>query len=349
MAEAETFWTNVKSVFAIVDDNDSTVATTAEKTTYTIQDAIGNYDNDAAGTEWVVNADVRVITGTAEEIYQAQIYSSNESHNIFSLVNNSTQDRLIITTGSDSSQTIVGGPGSNTIYVGNGDDVVTGGVSGDTINGGAGYDTLNGGAGNDNIDAGADNDTVYGGTGGDQITGGDGYDHLYGNEGRDTIFAGSSSGADTAADWIYRSSEYITGGRDGDNMFGSTNADIFSYEGSSRSELNAESGTTANTRDYITNFSSGDTIRFDNFTDSDVLFFGSGSANAGDDKSGLSIRYETNINVTDWDGTTKTATRILIDIADDVGGFDDIADMHIILLGDNLDINWDGSSIVFGG
>lgn len=321
--QAEEFWTLAES-----EDVFDGTATTSN-TTYTIQDAIGNYDNDAAGTKWVVNADVRVITGTAEEIYQAQYDENNGSHDIFNLVDDSVQDRLIINTGSDGNQTIDGGPGN------------------DNISTGDGIDTVDGGNGNDYINAGADNDTVYGGSGYDTIIGGTGYDKLYGEEGRDKIYAGASASTGST-----NYTTQVTGGQDGDDMYGSSDADLFIYEGSNQAELASESSTTYSTRDYITDFSLGDKIQFQGGVD-DVQFFSSGSANASDVAAGdlgLSIRYEKNANVTDWDGTdTELATRIFIDVADEDGHFDDIADMHIILVGSDIDINWDGSSIVFGG
>ena len=98
------------------------------------------------------------------------------------------------------------------------------------------------------------------------------------------------------------------------------------------------SGTTNNTRDYINNLFLGDIQVADR-----VQFFSSSSAtasNGNDGELGLSIRYGKNANVTHWEGTaTESSTRIFIDIADENGHFDDIADMHIILVGSNTDIN----------
>ena len=114
-----------------------------------------------------------------------------------------------------------------------------------------------------------------------------------------------------------------------------------------------ESGTIQNSRDYIENFSLGDTIDFSGVQDSNVQFFGSGSANASavdPGTLGLSLRYENNVQVQSWDGgSVQDATRILVDIADADGQPDDQADMHIILIGTNIDVNWSGSDIVFGG
>lgn len=365
VADAEDFWEAVRGVFVVVDDDETTISTVASKTNYTISDAISSYTNTLAAKEWVINADVRIITGNAEEISDAQNNSGSEFHAIFDLVEDSYEDRIIIDTGSEGRQVIVGGPGSNTINVGNGDDKVTGGRSSDIINGGAGDDDIEGGAGNDNIDAGADdddveggsgndiinagtgNDTVSGDTGNDNITGGAGSDWLYGKEGRDTIYAGTSdTGGGSPID-----DNRITGGEDGDDMYASDGADIFLYEGSDRDELIQESATNYNTRDYIHNFNIGDQIEFGMYVD-DVQFLINGSANvssveAGD--LGLSIRYEENANVRSWDGSkTEKATLIYIDIADEQGHFDNVADMHIVLMGEDIGINWDGSAITYG-
>lgn len=302
---AETFWTTVDPIFK---ENSTT---TASKTYYVVRDDINDYTNEVTARFSIIDADQRIIDGSAEDIHQAQRGTLTDNRDIFNLLSGS--DYMVVT-GSAGNQTIVGGPGSDTINVGD------------------------------------DNDTVYGGTGNDTIRGGAGYDRLYGEDGRDTIFA-DQTGANTEVDWIYRGSETIVGGRGGDNMYGGANADIFIYEGSTRAELIAESGTTSSARDYITNFYLGDKIQFQN-ADS-VQFFSSGSANAYSVDAGtlgLSIRYEKNASVLNWQGDNLVeASRIFIDVADENGQFDDIADMHIILVGSNIDINWDGSYLTFGG
>jgi|GEM_PF-4591275 len=40
---------------------------------------------------------------------------------------------------------------------------------------------------------------------------------------------------------------------------------------------------------------------------------------------------------------------MLGDIADQGDQFDDVADMQVILVGSNIDVNWDQNAIVFGG
>jgi len=303
---AETFWTTVNPIF--VDNSTST----ASKTYYVVRDDINNYTNEVAAHPSIIDADLRIIDGTAEDIHQAQRGTLTDNRDIFNLLSGSDYMEVI---GSAGNQFIDGGPGS------------------------------------DNINVGADNDTVYAGTGYDTIYGGTGFDHLYGEDSRDTIYAGANAANTTANQnqwWQYNT---VVGGQGGDRMYGSTEADIFIYDGSSRDEMIAESSTTTESRDYITNLYLGDKIQFQNAES--MQFFSSGSANAYSVEAGtlgLSIRYEKDASVLNWEGNDlESATRIFVDIADENGQFDDIADMHIILVGANIDINWDGSSIVFGG
>ncbi|MFI0471718.1 DUF4214 domain-containing protein [Halomonas sp. HMF6819] len=340
VATAKTLWDGVDAVFA--DE-----AITATKTTYTVKDDINQYTNAATADPSIQNADGRVVTGSAADIHAAQNNSTSNFHDIFGLLKGSDH---IEVTGSVGNQIIHGTLGNDTIDGGDGNDTLYGVGGSNTLTGGSGFDTIYGGSGSDNINAGADNDTVYGGNGNDTIRGGTGIDYLYGGEGRDVIFA-DDSGVDTISGWTNRGTERIVGGQGGDDMYGGANADLFLYEGASRAELISESGTNSNTRDYINNFYLGDKIQFQN-ADS-VQFFSSGSANASNVEAGtlgLSIRYEKNALVTNWQGDdVQDATRIFVDIADEKGQFDDIADMHIILVGKDIDINWDGSAITFGG
>lgn len=287
-------------------------AFTADKTYYVVRDDILDYTNEVAARPSIIGADLRIIVGTAEDIHQAQRGTLIDNRDIFTKL---TGSDYMIVSGSAGNQTIQGAPGSDT------------------------------------INAGADNDVVYGGTGSDHITGGTGFDWLYGQDGRDTIYAGANAANTTASPNEWWQSNKVIGGQGGDQMFGSTEADIFIYEGNSRAELVAESTTTSSARDYISNFYLGDKIQFEN-ADS-VQFFSSGSANAYSVEAGtlgLSIRYEKDASVLNWQGNAiETASRIFVDIADDNGQFDDIADMHIILVGSNIDINWDGSYLTFGG
>lgn len=134
-------------------------------------------------------------------------------------------------------------------------------------------------------------------------------------------------------------------------MFGSANKDVFIFTATNGTDLIAEAGKDAGTRDYITNFFEGDIIRF--ASNAKIQFLGNGSANASSVEAGefgLSIRYEKDVNTALWNSvSTQAATKVSIDIAKADGTFDNIADAIIILVGSNIDINVDGTSITFGG
>lgn len=347
---AEAFWTAVNGVFSGIGDNAPTVAA---RTDYDVDEAdITKLDDTIAGRDSIKDATTITISDTAEAIYQAQIGQDNDD--IFALIDTRDNHRDHITvTASSGYQKIDGTPGNDSIALGDGHDTANGFDGSDTINGDSGNDTLNGGDGDDTLEGGVGSDRVTGGAGADTIKGGSDSDadYLYGGSGRDTIFAGDS-GADTSnVNSTYANS--VTGDGGGDRLYGSDSRDIFIYAGTDRDTLIDESGTTQSTRDYIENFYLGDTIDFSGVVDSNVQFFGSGSANASavdPGTLGLSLRYEKNVQVQSWDGdSVQDATRILVDIADEDGQFDDQADMHIILIGANIDVNWSGSDIVFGG
>ncbi len=311
VASAQTFWEAINPVF------DGNASTTASKTYYTMFDTLANYTNAAAAHDGIKHADGRTIdAATAAEVYTAQT-TSNDNRDIFTLLageHGTSSDRLIIAAGSTGEQTIKGTKGS------------------DVLRGGDGNDTLRGEDGND---------TIYGGD--------NGWDTLYGGSGRDTIYAGDSSAATSGS----ASNQYVNriyGGNDGDNLFGSSERDNFIFTGSTREALIAESGTHSNTRDYITNFSQGDTITFQGAQT--LQFLGTGSGNNASPVAagslGLSIRYDKGLAVQNWEGNgTVAATLVSVDIADGNGYFDNVADMHIVLVG-NIDINMLGNSITFG-
>jgi Ca2+-binding RTX toxin-like protein len=72
----------------------------------------------------------------------------------------------------------------------------------DIIYGFNGNDTINGGNGNDFIYGGNDNDTISGGDGDDYLDGGNGNDSLNGGNGSDTYYFSSTSGIDTAIEYV---------------------------------------------------------------------------------------------------------------------------------------------------
>lgn len=83
-----------------------------------------------------------------------------------------------------------------------------------------------------------------------------------------------------------------------------------------------------------------------------MQFLGQGSGNASSvtpGAFGLSIRYDKLTTIGGWqDGATVVGTRVSIDVADSKGVFDNVPDATIILVGQNIDINVVGNSIVFG-
>lgn len=330
LSGAKTFWETVDPKFVEVN------ALTATKTTYYISDSIANFildeQPDGAGTAsaistWVHDADIKTVTGTAADMYLAQ----QQSRLIFGELDSADH---IVTSGSAGYQSLQGSAGSDTLDAGDDNDV---------IYGNAGSDRLLGGNGDDSI---------FGGTGNDTIIGGAGFNNLYGNDGRDVIYAGDESGQNTnSAGLSSYYSNQVTGGNGGDNMFGSANKDVFIFTATNGTDLIAEAGKDAGTRDYITNFFEGDIIRF--ASNAKIQFLGNGSANASSVEAGefgLSIRYEKDVNTALWNSvSTQAATKVSIDIAKADGTFDNIADAIIILVGSNIDINVDGTSITFGG
>lgn len=324
--QAETFWD------AIIDTpfgNNNAVATAA-KTTYSITDSVANLTDDkvpvagAGGDNAAVqHADYIYVVDTIAAVHAAQNGNSTIGAGDADVFRH--MDELsggsITASGSDDNQTVAGSK------------------HGDTLRGGNG------------------NDTLYGNGGRDTLYGDNGNDTLYGGDDRDTIYAGTSAGAGTGTGSTGVTNR-IYGGNDGDNMFGSgtsgvNDRDQFIYAGSSKAALKAESGTYTYDRDYISNFGLGDSIDFSMVSDANVQFFGSGSANAIAVAAGtlaISIRYEKNQQVMNWnDNALVTATKVMVDIADETGKFDDVADMHIIIVGADIDLNWNGSALSFGG
>ena len=220
----------------------------------------------------------------------------------------------------------------------------------------AGNQTIAGSQHSDNLDGGVGNDILYGNGGGDWLLGGDGNDSLYGGDGRDVLYAGSAGGTGTGTNY-HSPSNFVHGGNGGDNMYGSgvtgtNDRDQFVYSGSTRAELIAESGTFTTNRDYINNIGYGDTIMFEGVDSDNVFFRGtSGVANSSVAAGtfAISISYDRNVMAANWDDTgTVQVTKVNIDIADAQGNFDGNADMTIIVVGTDVDLNWTGQALGFG-
>ncbi len=215
-ATAKQFWEAVNPSFLSVD------STTAAKTNYSIVDSIANYISDeqpggvntpSAITDWVRDADRKVVTGNAADINTAQ----DQGRLIFAELDGNDS---IQTTGSAGNQILYGSAGSDILDGGDGDDTIYGGGGWDTIYGGTGYNYLHGGDGRDTIFAGAVaantdsarlNDNSY-----NLVVGGNGSDLMYGSTNKDIFIYEARNGADliletgnTAAtrDYIYNLSQ----------------------------------------------------------------------------------------------------------------------------------------------
>ncbi|WP_313241497.1 putative Ig domain-containing protein [Stutzerimonas kunmingensis] len=230
------------------------------------------------------------------------------------------------------------------------------GYGGITASGSDGNQTIAGSKWSDTLNGGEGNDTLYGNAGNDTLQGGNGNDTLYGGDGRDTIYAGTGAGAGTGTNWN-GISNWVYGGNGGDNLFGSgvsgtNDRDQFIYVGSTKEALVAESGTFTTTRDYINNMGYGDSIEFSSVDNGNIFFQGTSNNVANAVEAGtlaLAISYDRNVQVANWnDSGLVTATKVNIDIANAAGQFDGVADMSIIIVGSNMDINWDGNSLVYG-
>ncbi|MGE3977653.1 MAG: M10 family metallopeptidase C-terminal domain-containing protein, partial [Nitrospira sp.] len=190
---------------------------------------------------------------------------------------------------------IVGGPnivnglgGNDKIYVYSYSSTIDGGAGNDYISGSGVTDTLRGGLGDDVILTGGGLDVVLGGSGNDRIISGGGAQKIFGDGGIDTVEYSSSYGVEVnlslttpqeggtysyAYGDILSGIENITGssyadtltgnalnnvltGRHGaDKLTGGAGADVFKYNNPTGS--GTDSGTTAASRDVITDFVGG--------------------------------------------------------------------------------------------
>ncbi len=191
---------------------------------------------------------------------------------------------------------IVGGPnivfglgGNDKIYVYNYASTIDGGAGNDYISGSGATDVLNGGLGDDVIATGGGLDIVHGGGGNDSIISGGGAQKIFGDAGFDMVdYSYSQSGVDvnlslttlqeggtysyaygdilsgiegvigsSYADSIIGNSESNTlyGRHGADKLSGGAGPDVFKY--SHPTSTGFDSGTTATTRDLITDFVNG--------------------------------------------------------------------------------------------
>lgn len=288
--------------------------TTADKTTYSIVDTIANYitDENPNGNSAKLSTWVTDADSKTVNGSAADIYQAQQAGRL--IFGNLDSSDHIVTTGSAGQQLLQGSAGSDTLYGGD------------------------------------DNDTLFGGAGSDYINGGAGYNYVAGGEGGDTLYAGDTAADTSNASLGTYNVTTVVGGSGADNMFGSANKDVFVYEATTAAALIAETGTNANTRDYITNFSQGDTIQF--AYSAKVQFLGNGSGNASSVAAGdfgVSIRYDKDLTIGGLNGgAAVTGTKVSIDVADATGRFDNVPDATIILVGQHIDINVVGNTITFG-
>jgi Ca2+-binding RTX toxin-like protein len=195
--------------------------------------------------------------------------------------------------GTGGNDSLSGGVGHDTINGLLGNDTLDGGVGNDLLSGGSGNDSLRGGAGDDTLDGGAGSDRMIGGLGDDVYTVdsvGDVVTELP-DEGQDTVrttrttytlpnqvevlvYTGSSAFNGTgntlsnlmtggsSADRLIglAGDDTLIGGMGNDTLTGGAGADVLSGGGGADRfiyALASESGTTALTRDRITDFVRG--------------------------------------------------------------------------------------------
>jgi len=301
------------------------------KVSFSISDSVANLTNDRI---WL-NGDTELNDTNRATSFVDNLYVNDTAANIAAAQNG---DGVIDGTDREVFQRI---------------DQVGGGI---TASGSDGSQTIAGSSSGDSLDGGNGDDVLYGNGGWDTLVGGNGNDTLFGGDGRDTIYAGTGAGTGSGSNYS-GISNWVYGGEGGDNLFGSGTTgnhdrDQFTYVGSTREELIAESGTFTRTRDYINDMGYGDSIEFSSVDNGNIFFQGTTNNVANSVEAGtlaLAISYDRNVQVSNWnDSGLVTGTKVNIDIANAAGQFDGVADMSIIIVGSNMDINWDGNSLVYG-
>ncbi len=204
--------------------------------------------------------------------------------------------------------TIIGNGNSNNINAQGGDDFIDSAGQNDQVNGGAGNDviyggnnggilddffnpeTLNGGDGRDYLNGEAGTDIINGGNDGDYLVGGGGDDFLRGDAGNDVLLGGT--GADE-----------LRGGSGLDTLIGGTGADDFRFDA------------TAEGRDLILDFASGDELLFDDAA------FGAGLS-VNDGGSANTGQLDANRFVANASGFTDAAQRFWFNTGNGVLTYD---------------------------
>ena len=203
----------------------------------------GGEGNDTADySDTTLGVSVRLAAGTA--IGDASEVGTDTLVSIETVLGGRGADRIIGDAaanrleGNAGEDFLEGGKGNDTLLGGAGDDTLRGARDHDRLEGGAGLDHLHGDSGNDTLSGGDNNDRLVGGAGNDRLEGGGGADELRGESGRDVLIGGG------AGDKLY-------GGYGADTLTGGAGADRFFLTAL------GESGTSAATRDVITDFEAG--------------------------------------------------------------------------------------------
>jgi Ca2+-binding RTX toxin-like protein len=255
----------------------------------------GGVPNNAAGNDtmvggagndsYTVNSALDVVVEVADE--GTDSVTSTVSHTLSANVENLTLggNQNINGTGNELANVITGNAGANVLTGGGGADTLIGGGGNDTFvltnltdavvtteNGGGGTDTilvqvagnasfsLDGrvnienltyqGAGNFNGTGSAGDNVITGANGADTLTGAAGNDNLVGNAGNDVLMGGTGNDALNGG----AGNDTLTGGTGADQLTGGAGLDTFVFT------VVGDSGTTAGTRDTITDFAVGDLI-----------------------------------------------------------------------------------------
>ncbi|MFC0132782.1 hypothetical protein CR105_13195 [Massilia eurypsychrophila] len=226
--------------------------------------------------------------------------------------------------------------------------IVTGSIGDQVITGSAGQDYIEMGAGNDVVRGAGGTDYIYGDDAANAV--GQGNDTLYGGAGNDFLYGGGNSNSFVG--------DILVGGAGADVMYGDSvtntgitrGVDVFKYEGTTKSTLVTESGINSLTRDYIMDFQIGDSLDFTAFVNnrdaSHFQFFENASfAGVATTGSAIQVRYAANQTVANYDlngdgvanDGTIDGTVVYIDVSDN-GTFDGVTDMHIVLVGSNINL-----------
>lgn len=204
-----------------------------------------SYDTETGAATNVTQAAFQII-----DPRDAFIEGDNENNNIVGRLGDSNlaglegNDRLTALGGDDTAQ---GGHGNDTVTGGGGDDWLAGGSGHDQLLGQDGDDSIGGGSGHDKLAGGAGDDLFHGNAGNETINGGIGDDTLFGEGGNDTLLA--EAGADELRGGA--GNDRLNGGLGQDSQWGGVGADVFDYDST------VESGVNAVTRDILYDFVKG--------------------------------------------------------------------------------------------